>query len=286
MARRYADLFAWKEADPGIPAAAHGLPGRLVVSLTSYRKRFRILPRTLACLLNQSVQPDRIILWIAQEERALLPESVRSLEGQGLEIRYCADIKSYKKIIPTLEEEPSAFIVTADDDVRYPSHWLAGLIAAWPGDYRTAVAWRAHRIALDPATGRPLPYFKWRWSYRSSTASSTLIFPTGVGGVLYPPGIFHADVTNRALFESLCPNADDVWLYWMWRRNGGRARVVGERLALRQWPGSQYASLWHKNLFLGNNDQCIKNMVGHYGLFGRSARRVRAAALSQADSVG
>lgn len=288
MVHRYAGRPSTDGSDPANsnPASSHGLPQRLVVSLTSYRKRFDILHLTLRRLLDQSVRPDRLILWIAQEERGLLPPAVLALQQEGLEILFCPDIKSYKKIIPTLEEEPSAFIVTADDDVRYPKHWLAGLVHAWNGELRTVVAWRAHRIVLDPESGAPLPYRKWQWTCTDAPQTSTLLFPTGVGGVLYPPGVLHADVTNRALFESLCPGADDVWLYWMCRRNEGRFKVVGEPLQIRHWPGSQYESLWHRNLILGNNDRCIANMMRHYSVFGATAGgRLHGGSLPQPDSV-
>ncbi|MEI2417575.1 hypothetical protein V8Z80_15480 [Orrella sp. JC864] len=251
------------------------LPASLVVSLTSYRKRFGTLDLTLRCLLNQSLQPDYTILWISHEDRQYVPEAVLELQSHGLRIRYCQDIKSYKKIIPTLQAFPAAFIATADDDVRYPAHWLAGLVRAWrneqagPSEARpaTAVAWRAHRIVLDPASRRPLPYRKWQWNCWEIDRPSSLVFPTGVGGVLYPPGIFHPDVADRQRFEALCPGADDVWLYWMCRRNGGRFKATGQPLTLRHWPGTQLDSLWHKNLVLGNNDRCIRNMIEHYGLF-------------------
>ena len=47
----------------------HQLPAPLIVSLTSYPVRFKTLPKTLKCLLNQSIIPDKIILWIAYEDK-------------------------------------------------------------------------------------------------------------------------------------------------------------------------------------------------------------------------
>src|SRR6056297_1722336 len=54
----------------------HGLPGELIVSLTSYPKRFKTLPLTLASILNQSVKPNKVILWIAYEDKSKLPKKV------------------------------------------------------------------------------------------------------------------------------------------------------------------------------------------------------------------
>lgn len=98
--------------------------------------------------MKQTVKADRIILWLAESERHLVPENVLAFASKGIEIKYCDDIRSYKKIVPTLIEEPNAFIVTADDDLAYQPQWLEKLIAGWDGDYKTVVAHRAHKIRL------------------------------------------------------------------------------------------------------------------------------------------
>src|SRR6478736_6608940 len=84
----------------------HGLPGELVVSLTSYPIRFRTLHKTIRSLLGQDIRADRVILWLADGDEQYLPDDVRELQQLGLEIRNCADFRSYKKIIPALEAFP------------------------------------------------------------------------------------------------------------------------------------------------------------------------------------
>ncbi len=106
------------------PAERHSLPGKLVVSLTSYPPRFATLGLTLRSLLLQDVRPDVLVLWVSVADRKLLPRSVTSLQQFGLVISECEDVKSYNKIIPALKAYPDAFIITADDDMRYPEGWL------------------------------------------------------------------------------------------------------------------------------------------------------------------
>src|SRR3954453_22025150 len=77
----------------------HGLPGKLIVSLTSYLPRFATLALTLRGLLDQSVAADRTILWLTREDRRNLPPDVISLVDYGLEIRECEDWRSYKKLV-------------------------------------------------------------------------------------------------------------------------------------------------------------------------------------------
>jgi hypothetical protein len=104
----------------------HGLPGPLIISLTSYPARFSSLHLVLRALLSQSVAADRVILWLDPGDEDLLPRAARL---PGLEIRTCPNWRSYKKIVPTLLEAPEAYIVTADDDIYYRPDWLAGLVA-------------------------------------------------------------------------------------------------------------------------------------------------------------
>jgi glycosyltransferase involved in cell wall biosynthesis len=243
----------------------HDLPAKLVVSLTSYPKRFPTLHLTLRCLLNQSVKADRVVLWIAQQDKDRIPQEVLDLKQYGLEIKYCDDLRSYKKIIPMLREEPSAYIVTADDDIYYPNDWLQRLVDGAKADPGVIVAWRAHKIKLDSSDKVPVPYHEWEWGYNESQTPSALIFPTGVGGVLYPPHAFHKDVLDTQKFLDLAPDADDVWLYWMWRLNGKTARVVGQMLPFLHWPGSQGETLWSNNLGRSHNDDKIRKMIAVYG---------------------
>ncbi|MEE3662553.1 FkbM family methyltransferase [Brenneria sp. g21c3] len=247
------------------PVKKHSLPQKLIVSLTSYHKRFKTLHMTLDCLLKQSVKPDKIILWIAKSERSQLPEKVLAFRSQGLEIKFCEDIRSYKKIVPTLVEDPNVFIITADDDLQYKTDWLEKLIDAWDGNYKTVVAWRAHQIVLD-RDNLPISYNKWIWDSKNTEPEySCLLFPTSGAGVLYPPHCFYKDVINSQIFQKLCSGTDDVWLYWMCRLKGINFKVIDEKMDLREWVSVESEALWHKNLLKGQNDKNINNMIRHYG---------------------
>lgn len=246
-------------------SANHALPGELIVSLTSYKPRFGNLHLTLKSLLLQKVAPNRLILWVAENERNDLPQSVLELQDDGLDICFCEDLLSYKKIVPTLLEYPESFIVTADDDIYYEPNWLKGLIDGWDGDYKTVVAHRAHKIKLDKK-GSPLPYRQWNWQIGAEEPVDGLIFPTGCGGVLYPPNVFHAEVTNTEKFMTLCPSADDVWLYWMASLNGAKAKRSNYDFHLIEWPQGNVSPLWHENIQGGGNDKAIKKMFQKYGV--------------------
>lgn len=236
----------------------HGLPGELIVSLTSYPARFGTLHLSIACLLDQSVKADRTILWIAHEDIGKLPAKVRRLKCRGLEIRACEDVRSYKKLIPALEAFPEAFIVTADDDIFFPHNWLEVLTRT--PERGVIACHRAHRLKRLK-NGALRPYLEWQIDVQDADArrASDDVFPTGGAGALYPPHSLDPSVTDRALFERLCPDGDDLWFYWCARIAGTLNKKVGGKMRLVPWPGSQACTLWSYNE-AGGNDRMIDGL--------------------------
>ena len=96
---------------------------RIVVSLTSFPERMEDIHFGLYSLLNQSLKPDLVVLWLAKSQfpnfEKDLPQTVLSLKENGLTIKWCEDLHSYKKLLPSLESYPNDIIVTADDDIYY-----------------------------------------------------------------------------------------------------------------------------------------------------------------------
>jgi hypothetical protein len=245
------------------PAARHGLPGQLVMSLTSYPARYGTLALTLRSLLSQDVAADRVVLNLAETDIAALPSAVRRLEAYGLEIRGTTDTRSYKKIIPALRNFPEAFIVTADDDVYYPSDWLSRLIAGWDGRPNLIVCHRARELRRDD-DGRLMPYGAWPLKTAAGGESRELV-PTGVGGVLYPPRLFNEEVLDEEAFMRLCPTGDDLWLYWIGRRSGANYRRVHGLPEPANWPATRRNALHKHNLSGGANDRMIEALLAEYG---------------------
>ena len=52
----------------------HTLNKELIISLTSYSERFNTLPLVLNSLQNQTILPDKIELWIEENDKPLLPD--------------------------------------------------------------------------------------------------------------------------------------------------------------------------------------------------------------------
>lgn len=253
----FADFYIFEK----LRARRHTLPGELVVSLTSWVKRFPTLELTLRRILHQSMLPDRTILWIAPRDIEHLPRGVLDLQRCGLSIRITEDIRSYKKIIPALKACPEAFILTLDDDQIYPRDVIEPLVTNYRSP-KEILCRRANQMRFNEK-GELLPYMQWRFDYPDDDIRSDL-FPTGCNGVLYPPGSLAPDVLDQEKFMSLAPHADDVWLFWMGRRAGSTTRRVGRPWHNTVWPGTESSSLMQYN-WNGGNDRQIAAMMEHYG---------------------
>jgi hypothetical protein len=241
----------------------HALSRPLVVSLTSYPPRFPTLALTLRCLLCQSVRPDRTILWIAPEGQSELPRDVLALQLYGLEIRATRDIGPFTKIVPALQAFPDVIVVTADDDQYYWRTWLEELTSAWSGSTREIVCHRANGIVLD-SDGRPRPYGEWPMDAMPE-GRSVAVLPTGVEGVMYPPGSLSPRVLDADAFLKLCPRADDIWLYWMARLAGSEFRLTGHGRRPCMWRNSQQVALYRDNVLQNGNDTQIAAMIDAFG---------------------
>jgi hypothetical protein len=245
-----------------LPSRKHCLPGHLVVSVTSYKKRFPTLELALRRILDQTMMPDETVLWISPEDSEYLPDGVTELQLSRLSIQITKDLGSYKKIIPALKRYPDSFIITLDDDQIYPRDVIEPLVT----NYRSPteiLCRRAHEVQFD-SNGRPLPYLQWRLEIHDKHDGPNL-FPTSGAGVLYPPKVLAPQVLDEAQIQRLAPTSDDIWLFWMGRLAGRKVRLVGRPWPLAMWPGSDEVQLAYGNTTGGGNDRAIVAMMAHYG---------------------
>lgn len=186
---------------------------KIIVSLTSYPARIETLDLTILSMLAQKkTKADKIILWLADSQfpGKTLPKQLNELIKMGLEIKWCEDLKSYKKLIPSLLEYPEDVIVTADDDVLYDFDWLNRLYESYL-DNKDMI--HCHRITRFKYNSDEFDAVFGGRKYANN--SSYLNKLVGIGGVLYPPHIFDKRVTNVNLFKKLAPTNDDIWFWLM-----------------------------------------------------------------------
>lgn len=244
----------------------------LIVSLTSYPARINTVWITIESLLNQTMVPDHLILWLAEsefsEKERNLPSELLKLCSKGLEIRWCEDIKSYKKLIPTLTYYPDAVVVTADDDVIYDKNWLKILYEGYLEHPKDIQCHRAHKAIVSVRNFYILPYNLWQtYDVYDDINAYYSVFLTGSGGVLYPPHSLSRNVFNISKIRELCMYGDDIWFWANAILKGTKIRLV---LNAIKNPiiieGTQDTALWIDNLCHERNDIQIHNVLKAYPL--------------------
>ena len=245
---------------------------KVIVSLTSYGRRVKdILPYTIYSLLQQDYKPDAVILWLDFDNwnDNNLPHQIKLLQAHGLTVRYCKDLRSYKKHVPALSEYPEDLIITTDDDFYYAKDFVCRLISAFKSDPNRIYTHRAHRPTFRD--GKLLPYDKWnKLVYNLSDGA---LFPTTGGGCLFQRHLLDDDALNEELFKQFCPTADDVWFYFMTIIKKTRITVLpfkeGTMIPLDTFYQLNHkgSSLQHENRGkLSLNDKQINKMMEHYNL--------------------
>lgn len=191
----------------------------IVVSLTTFGKRIHDVAFTIASIMEQTMKANRIILWLDFSfENRSLPILLEKLKEKGLEIYYYKDIRSYKKIIPTLYLCPNDAIITIDDDLLYENDLIERLIKAYLTNPQYISCSRYHEILFDKY-GKLKPYCSWNWC-GNDLHPSHLHFATTGAGTLFPPHSLDDEVFNEDVFTKLCFFADDVWINSMAAKKG------------------------------------------------------------------
>ena len=190
---------------------------QVIVSMTSFPAAIPYALKAIQSILNNSVLPDKVILYLSFSqfgEKGIPNELLKLSETNHIfEVRdYYRDIKSYLKLIPALTDFPDAIIITVDDDIAYHKHMIRDLLNLHK-QYPNAII--AHRAKLMKPNK---PYHKWekyRW-YQflfKKIHSNVRNLQTGVGGVLYPPHSLKAEMLDAELFTKIAPTTDDIW-FW------------------------------------------------------------------------
>ena len=245
---------------------------RLIISLTSFPERIYDVHYCIFSLMNQKLKADKIVLWLAEEEfpnkeRDLTVELL-ALKNNGLEIMWCENIYSYKKLIPSLREFPNDIIITADDDLYYPENWLELLYEGHLQYPNCIISHRARKISLNSDYSFK-NYDSWEL-LDYGAEPSYLNFPTNGAGTLFPPNSLDDSIFNSPLISELCPTADDLWFWVMAIKNKTKIKVLNEN-------NSEliYINLAREDLILnekvlwsvntrGENDVQLKRLVDYF----------------------
>jgi len=236
---------------------------KVIVSFTSFPARINTVWQVVECMMRQTYQPARIILWLSKEQfpsEESIPQSLLSRRSGLFEIRLVeGDIRSHKKYYYVIRENPNSLVFLIDDDLYYPTDIIEKSIKEYLKGESSVVCNYGFQIRFE--NGKILPYRKWKRMVHYST-SPNLFFGSG-GGTLIDVSKLNYICTNIDLAMDLTPIADDIWLNAVVRFSGIRISMLknGNILPISI---ENSAKLAEQNLWNNQNDIQLKKVIDYY----------------------
>ena len=203
---------------------------QIIVSLTSIPEALPIAAQAIRSILEGSVLPDKIVLYLTAQQfpNSKIPPDLQDLLTLNsiFEVRfYNQIIRSYTKLIPTLQDFPNDIIITIDDDVRYHKNMLKRLLSRHKKYPNAIIGHRIRRIKMNSR------YKSWKLYKRVSLLKfsfkpSYRNLQTGVGGVLYPPHSLSKEMLKPEVFMKLASTVDDIWFWAAAVANGTKIAPI------------------------------------------------------------
>lgn len=234
---------------------------KIIVSLTSYGERLKTVNICIKSLLDQTLRPDEIRLYLGTDVTdEMIPDQLEKLQLYGVKIiRNCEDIKPHKKYFFAMQDSPDDIIITVDDDMMYDDILVEYLYKAHEEFPECIICTKARKILRKP-DGTLEEYLKWP-ELDLCKEPTYQGLPTGVGGVLYPPGSLSRRGFDLNLIKKLCLEADDIWLRMMGVLAHTPVVLIHSR-ELNPYPikEAQKITLNASNRYGGKNDIYLKNV--------------------------
>lgn len=254
-----------KENLPENPLNTDEREEKVIVSLTSYPARIPYVHLAIKSLMLQTYKPDRIILWLAEEQfpTKQLPKELTDLQKYGLEIIWMHDIYGHKKYFyPVINQADNEVVITYDDDIIYSPDSIKRLIKTHSKHPGCLVCERGQvfdeRYIENPGAWRTISPI----GVKKATFSMN---PSPGGGCLIPKGAFHIDATNEEKIRALAYKNDDLWYMFMCAENG--TKMIKTRKNHRTFTtvvGSQTEQMAFDNVINNRNAIIMKELKSTY----------------------
>ena len=238
---------------------------KIIVSLTTYPKRVSTVWIAIETLLRQSMKPDEIILWLAEEQFSGLedlPKELLEQQKRGLTIRLCDDLRSHKKYFYAMQEYPEDLIILVDDDTLYSRDMIKKLYQLHQRNPKDIVCMTPAMIYPELVS----PPSSWRKVGADERVEHSFDAQPYTGqGTLYPPHSISEKAFQKKLVMEICPYADDLWLKFMSLLT---ETPVTSIYKFRSIPvtiyGTGSSSLWYINAQDGKNDEQWAKMIEYF----------------------
>ena len=236
------------------------------ISITSWMPRKDPLPLVLLSMIEQSLRPAAVHVWLCAEDQEMISARHRDFFAEyGVQFHETDNIGPHKKWLPLIESGHEGSFVIADDDTFYPGDWFGSLVAEGAEHPDEIIAHRCHQMKVD-AHHQFRPYAEWQKGVSGQKESSHYLFAVGCGGTLVRPAAVTEEFRNRDLISKLCHRADDVWLKAAYIHSRYKVRKSCYDFPSLNYPGTTQSGLAVTNVDQGENDQQLQQVFQYFDL--------------------
>jgi len=230
---------------------------KLIVSLTSYKKRLKKIDKVLNSILNGTLVPDKIVLTLYYNDIRFIPKYINDylIKNKIFLLIVNIDLKSHKKYFYTMQKFPYDIIITIDDDIIYEKTTIESLYKSYLKYPNEISAKRVHLIKYKK-NGESKPYKKWHKSFKLLKIPSYNLMATTGAGALFPPNILN--IYYSLIYDILkCITSDDIFLKYI--ENKLKIKVVWVSNKKTLGLKNLYKTGMFKKENISGNDRCLKN---------------------------
>lgn len=253
----------------------------IILNLTTTCGRLDLCSATLWSLVNQSLVPDQINLWISKEAYMAdegiqtLPNSIIKLieHNNLIKVHYVENTGPYRKMIPALRNcSDNDILVYADDDVIYSNLWLKYLIDCYLENKSEYVVSGRLREMKKNFFGGYQSYTRFSLVSESEVFRKDFII-TGVGGCVLGKKHIAQKYINLDSFKTIAPKTDDLWISKIIKLSGSRVITCPRALDCIMEIQHDIHALNRVNTFFSNQNIIAKvsgvfkrGVLGYFGM--------------------
>lgn len=232
---------------------------RIIITLTTYPKRDKYIYDVLNNLKYQTKKPDKIYLFLAEEEynKDNLPNSIKKcIEEELCEIKWTYNSYCHKRH-EIFKYEYNSYVMTIDDDMYYPNTYIEEL-------YNYS---KTHNCICEYVGF----YDNYENTKRIPKSNNYNITNLSGATICFPPKSFPIDCLNyNEIRDKICPTCDESWIQAFLLKENKKIIFLhnwNDRNKLfKTFENSQEITM-HKIMSNKNNDdirfreQCFANVI-------------------------
>lgn len=191
----------------------------VIISMTSYPKRIKTTRQVYDVIMNQKQKGDNVhfVLVLSEDEfpnkELDLPKNLqRGFKGEIIWDK--GNIKSHKKLIPTLEKYPKNPILVIDDDMTMKPGWLHEFLDMHKKYPEDIIYGQTSSTVIVDNDGSIREIRSFENTYMAGVRTINQKPANGASGTLYPAKTFTSPIFfDRKVFMELSPTSDETWQY-------------------------------------------------------------------------